>query len=158
VREARRQKRLTADRVPSVCLLDPDGDIARSLRGSGNAATHTGWPCYHTEMLCFKLDGVEVGLMPCAVGASFAVLVAEEMYVAACELLISITQFSNAFDPPPSFILIESAWRDEGTSARYLVRTDVVALSPTLAPKMRQAFRVLERIASRYVRSLPYAE
>ncbi len=145
LREARRQKRLTADRVPSVCLLDPDGDIARSLRASGNAATHTGWPCYHTEMLCFPLDGVEVGLVPCAVGASFAVLVAEEMFAAGCELLISITsagQLSNAFGPPPFFILIESAWRDEGTSDHYLVRGDVVALSPTLAPEMRQAFSV----------------
>lgn len=28
LREARRQKRITESRVPEICVLDPDGDIA----------------------------------------------------------------------------------------------------------------------------------
>ena len=48
LREARRQKGLPAAAVPDVCILDPDGDIVRHLRGAGQAAHHPGWACYHT--------------------------------------------------------------------------------------------------------------
>jgi sterol desaturase/sphingolipid hydroxylase (fatty acid hydroxylase superfamily) len=56
------------------------------------------------------------------VGASFAVLVAEEMFASGCHLLISVTS-SGQITPqgaPPYFILIDRAWRDEGTSYHYL--------------------------------------
>src|SRR4051794_28689911 len=35
MREARRQKNIEAVGVPSACLLDPDGDVVRHLRGPG---------------------------------------------------------------------------------------------------------------------------
>lgn len=143
IREARRQKNLEAVGLPSICVLDPDGDIARSLRASGRAKLRAGWPCYHTEMLCFVLDGVEIGLVPCAVGSSFAVLVAEEMFAAGCRFLISITsagQMSDRFGPPPYFVLIDSAWRDEGTSGHYLPPGQTVELSPKLSTCMGRAF------------------
>ena len=91
LREARRQKGAEAVAVPKVCLLDPDGDIVRQLRAEGRARRHEGWVCYHTEMGVFDLDGHEIGVVGCAVGASFAVLVAEEMFASGCELLISVT-------------------------------------------------------------------
>jgi hypothetical protein len=37
LREARRQKGLTPSEVPSVCILDPDGDLVRELRQTGAA-------------------------------------------------------------------------------------------------------------------------
>ena len=37
LREARRQKGLAARDVPPVCILDPDGDIVRYLKASGEA-------------------------------------------------------------------------------------------------------------------------
>ena len=37
LREARRQKALAAVDVPRICLLDPDGDIVRWLRETGQA-------------------------------------------------------------------------------------------------------------------------
>ena len=52
-------------------------------------------------------------MVGCAVGASFAVLVAEEMFASGCELLISVTS-SGQITPqgaPPYFILIDRAWR-----------------------------------------------
>jgi uridine phosphorylase len=143
IREARRQKNLDSVGVPAICVLDPDGDIARSLRASGRARVHTTWPCYHTEMVSFDLDGVEIGLVPCAVGSAFAVLVAEEMFAAGCRFLISITsagQMSDSFGPPPYFVLIESAWRDEGTSGHYLPPGETVELSRRLLSAMRSAF------------------
>ena len=91
LREARRQKGAEAVAVPTVCLLDPDGDIVRQLRADGRAQRHEGWVCYHTDMWVFELDGFEIGVVGCAVGASFAVLVAEEMFASGCELLVSVT-------------------------------------------------------------------
>src|SRR5262249_25645197 len=39
LREARRQKALSLAEVPALCVLDPDGDIVRRLRNSGQAAS-----------------------------------------------------------------------------------------------------------------------
>ena len=78
LREARRQKGLDTVDVPAVCILDPDGDLVRQLRQTGKAKPFTGWPCYHTELDTFDLGGHQVGIVGRVVGASFAVLVAEE--------------------------------------------------------------------------------
>jgi uridine phosphorylase len=127
LREARRQKGAAADPVPKVCLLDPDGDIVRLLKANGRATRHDGWVCYHTHLYVFEEQGQQFGIVGCAVGASFAVLVAEELFASGCELLISVTsagQISPAQSPPPYFILIERALRDEGTSYHYLPPSD----------------------------------
>lgn len=79
LREARRQKALPDAAVPSVCVLDPDGDIVRHLRSTGQAIRCETWPCYHTQLDSFTLGGQRVGIIGCAVGAPFAVLVAEEL-------------------------------------------------------------------------------
>ena len=50
MREARRQKDIMKANVPSVCLLDPDGDLVRHLRRTGHARPFDGWPCYHTDI------------------------------------------------------------------------------------------------------------
>lgn len=126
LREARRQKGADAIAVPKVCLLDPDGDIVRQLRSGDRTRRHEGWVCYHTDMWVFDLDRHEIGVVGCAVGASFAVLVAEEMFASGCELLISVTS-SGQITPqgaPPYFILIDRALRDEGTSYHYLPPSD----------------------------------
>ena len=44
LREARRQKNLATVDVPPVCILDPDGDILRRLRQSGEATRFDAWP------------------------------------------------------------------------------------------------------------------
>ena len=122
LREARRQKAAASTPVPAVCLLDPDGDIVRQLKNEARAARHEGWVCYHTDLFVFEQDGLTVGIVGCAVGASFAVLVAEELFASGCRLLISVTS-SGQITPvatPPYFILIDKALRDEGTSYHYL--------------------------------------
>ncbi len=40
LREARRQKAASAEPVPDICLLDPDGDIVRQLKTKGSAQRH----------------------------------------------------------------------------------------------------------------------
>lgn len=122
LREARRQRGLAELPVPEICLLDPDGDILRRLR-QGGAATHRGWACYHTEMVVYALpDATTIGVVGNAVGAPFAVLVAEQLFVSGCRLLLSITsagRIAEDLPPAPHFVLIERARRDEGTSHHY---------------------------------------
>lgn len=122
LREARRQRRLPNLPVPELCILDPDGDMVRALRLDGRGQAFTGWACYHTEMLTFELAGERVGIVGCAVGASFAVLVAEQMFASGCRLLLSITSAGRIAPNLPEqafFVLIEKALRDEGTSYHY---------------------------------------
>ena len=56
LREARRQKGLATTNVPPVCILDPDGDIVRRLRLTGQSQRFEGWPCYHTELDTFPSE------------------------------------------------------------------------------------------------------
>jgi hypothetical protein len=64
--------------VPKVCLLDPDGE--RGGTGDWSATTPT----------CVCSIWADRRRRLC-VGASFAVLVAEEMFASDCDLLISVT-------------------------------------------------------------------
>jgi hypothetical protein len=121
LREARRQKGLLLAEIPALCILDPDGDIVRRLKNSGQAKLSDTWPCYHTELYEFSLAGKTAGIIGCAVGAPFAVLVAEELFACGCRMLISVTSAGqiNPMGDPPGFVVIERALRDEGTSYHY---------------------------------------
>jgi uridine phosphorylase len=123
LREARRQKQRPLIAVPEICVLDPDGDVVRHIKRKGSGRSHEGWPCYHTELLAFDLEDVgEVGIVGCAVGAPFAVLVAEQLFASGCRLIISVTSAGQItpIGPTPYFVLIDRAVRDEGTSYHYL--------------------------------------
>lgn len=138
LREARRQKGLNEAPVPAICILDPDGDIVRYLLATGQATADADWACYHTTIYTFALAGQRVGIIGCAVGASFAVLLAEELFACGCELLISITSSGQitALGEPPYFILIDRALRDEGTSYHYLPPSEFSHLRPELHQRL----------------------
>lgn len=141
LREARRQKNVPDVAVPEVCILDPDGDIVRHLRAAGRARRAEGWACYHSEMDRFEQSGREYGIVGCAVGASYAVLVAEQMFASGCRLLVSITSSGQikVLRPPPYFILIERALRDEGTSYHYLPASAYADADPGLISTVDEA-------------------
>jgi uridine phosphorylase len=134
LREARRQKNIPAVQVPSVCVLDPDGDLVRALRDAGTARPFAGWPCYHTELDIFTLARQEIGIVGRVVGASFAVLVAEELFASGCRLLVSLTSAGQIVPagPPPYFVIIDRALRDEGTSYHYLPPSEFAEAEPQL--------------------------
>src|SRR5258707_3008829 len=50
LREARRQKGLIEANIPEICVLDPDGDILRTLRREQRASLSPAWACYHTDL------------------------------------------------------------------------------------------------------------
>lgn len=166
LREARRQKNLPTLPVPDICVLDPDGDIVRHLKQTGRGRLHEGWACYHTELLAFDLEGIgQVGIVGCAVGASFAVLVAEQLFASGCKLLVSVTSAGQIADngPTPYFVLIDRALRDEGTSYHYLPpSTFADAPNPSLLAQVERALSerrgiVIHRGAS-WTTDAPYRE
>lgn len=134
LREARRQKGLTEAKIPEICVLDPDGDILRALRRDGRAALSPAWACYHTELYEFDEGGERFGMIGCAVGASFAVLLAEQLFVSGCRFLISVTSAGQIVPQglPPYFVVIERALRDEGTSYHYLPPAEFAEADPCL--------------------------
>lgn len=142
LREARRQKHLGAQPVPKVCLLDPDGDVVTRLQAARRSYRHPDWACYHTEMQVFEHDDIEIGVIGCAVGAPFAVLVAEQLFASGCELLISVTSAGQiaATQAPPYFILIDRALRDEGTSYHYLPASEYSHAPASLLDALENAF------------------
>jgi uridine phosphorylase len=137
LREARRQRNLPDEPVPAVCALDPDGDIVRNLRDAGTARKAAGWACYHTDMYVTDHAGISIGIVGCAVGAPFAVLVAEQLFVSGCRFLVSITSAGQITPkgPPPYFVLIDRALRDEGTSHHYLPSSAFVETDSSLADR-----------------------
>jgi uridine phosphorylase len=163
LREARRQKHLPDVPVPAVALLDPDGDIVRHLARTGRGRRHPGWACYHTEMWTVEIDGVEIGVVGMAVGAPFAVLVAEQLAASGAELVISITSAGqiSPLAALPCFVLIDRALRDEGTSHHYLPPARWSRLHETLAAALDGAFDALPEpvlTGSSWTTDAPYRE
>jgi hypothetical protein len=115
---------LPAADVPAICILDPDGDVVRRLRKEGRSKPFENWPCYDSQLDTFELAGQIVGIVGCAVGAPFAVLIAEELFASGCRLLLSVTS-SGQIVPAgqlPYFVIIDRALRDEGTSGAIGIR------------------------------------
>lgn len=142
LREARRQKGLSNEFVPATCILDPDGDLVGRLKSSGRGRRDPAWACYHTDLYRFVEGGIEFGVIGCAVGAAFAVLVAEQLFASGCQLLISMTSAGQLvpLQPPPYFILIERALRDEGTSYHYLPASEFSTADSELLTMLHGAF------------------
>ena len=141
LREARRQKGLAIADVPPVCILDPDGDILRRLKNTGDATRLETWPCYHTDLYTFSLAGETVGIIGCVVGAPFAVLIAEELFACGCHHLLSVTSAGQivAAKTPPYFVVIDRALRDEGTSYHYAASSEFAEADPRLVVKVTNA-------------------
>lgn len=148
LREARRQKGLVLGRIARVCILDPDGDMVAFVKRTRNARRSPHWACYHTEMWEWDEHGQHYGIVGNAVGASFAVLVAEQLFVSGCRLLVSVASAGQiaGLGPPPYHILIERALRDEGTSYHYLPAGEFAELEPGL---LQSVVRSLQRTPHR---------
>ena len=163
LRQARRQKRLPNIAVPEICILDPDGDIVRNLRATERASRHEGWACYHTELYVFRHDGHEYGIVGCAVGAAFAVLIAEELFASGCRLLFSITSAGQIapVQTPPYFVVIDRALRDEGTNYHYLPASEYSEADVRLTALARAALSAAGmsvRVGASWTTDAPFRE
>jgi uridine phosphorylase len=151
LREARRQKAIPEADVPPICVLDPDGDVLRVLRREKRASISLNWACYHTDLYEFEYEQQHFGMIGCAVGASFAVLLAEQLFASGCRFLISVTSAGQIVPqgPPPYFVVIDRALRDEGTSYHYLPPAAFAEAEQTLVDVAMAALRQCELRAYR---------
>lgn len=163
LREARRQKEITELVIPEICIFDPDGDIEEYVILKHGAKFNRAWACYHTKLFEFNYEGQKLGIIGKAVGASFAVLLAEQLFASGCKLLLSMTSAGQLVQPmePPYFILIEKSVRDEGTSYHYLPAAQFSFLKPDLKEKLHNAFndpRIKIFTGSTWTTDAPYRE
>lgn len=164
LREGRRQKGISKGVVPSICILDPDGDIVRYLKKHEKVSANGFWACYHTELFNFTFEGVEYGIIGNAVGGSFAVLLAEQLFVSGCKLLLSITSagvISDSMDLP-RFLIIEKALRDEGTSYHYLPPAPYAYINSSVLHSLRNAINAIDNkeigFGTSWTTDAPYRE
>lgn len=143
LREARRQKNIAPGNVPEICVLDPDGDLVEYLLRTNQATCNDCWACYHTKLYNVKQYDFEFAILGNAVGASFAVLVAEQLFVSGCHTLISVTSAGiiNPTKNNSKFVLIERALRDEGTSYHYLPPTETSSIDSGLLHQLLSYYR-----------------
>ncbi len=97
------------------------------------------------------------------VGASFAVLVAEELFASGCRLLINVTSSGQIVEKeePPFFLLVDKSLRDEGTSYHYLPPSDYAHLDERLLEIFEVAFKdsaVLVYRGSTWTTDAPFRE
>ncbi|MBJ40991.1 MAG: uridine phosphorylase [Gammaproteobacteria bacterium] len=159
LRESRRQNNIPLGKIPSICILDPDGNLVDYLKNENRALLNKFWACYHSSLYTSEIAGLTVGIIPRAVGASYAVLIAEQLFVSGCELLISITSAGIISDSPSNqkFALITQAIRDEGTSYHYIPKNEPSTLSSKLLKKLKNN-KGLWRESKSWTTDAPYRE
>ena len=108
--------------VPAVCVLDFDGDLTDWLVRQGKASPFEPWACFHTKMYALETNGVRCGIIARTIGGPYAVLIAEQLLVSGAQLILGLTSAGRVSPslPLPSFVVVTSAVRDEGTSFHYL--------------------------------------
>jgi uridine phosphorylase len=150
-------------RLPPCCVLDFDGELAPVAEQRFGARASSVWPCFHTRMLCLEKDGLSMGLIAGTVGASFAVLVAEQLIACGCRHMIGYSS-SGAVAAGlalPCLVIPERALRDEGTSYHYLPPSPWVEargeLSGVLARHARECRLPVHRGAT-WTTDAPYRE
>ena len=74
-------------RLPCVCSTPTAMSFVTSHPWAG-ATRHSDWACYHSELWTTHHDRLEIGIVPCAAGAPYAVLVAEELAASGCRVAV----------------------------------------------------------------------
>jgi uridine phosphorylase len=128
VRAVRTARSLSPAAVPEICVLDFDGDLTDWLVRNGKAVPFEPWACFHTKMYVLETSGARCGIIARTIGGPYAVLIAEQLRVSGARLILALTSAGrvSASLPLPSFVVVTSAVRDEGTSFHYLPPADKV--------------------------------
>lgn len=160
LREARRQKEVQECEVPELCVLDPDGDLVDHLLEKGRASKNECWACYHSTLYSFEMEGKSVGIIPNVVGAPYAVLVAEQLFVSGCRTLISVTSAGILKEPEggQQFALITESVRDEGTSYHYIPPEEKSEIPSDLYRRLNQRKAGIWSDAKSWTTDAPYRE
>jgi uridine phosphorylase len=114
--------------VPSLCVLDFDGDLTDWLVRQGQAVPFTPWACFHTTLYVLETEGIRCGIVARTIGGPYAVLIAEQLHVSGAQLILGLTSAGRIAPtlPLPSFVVATRAVRDEGTSLHYLPAAETI--------------------------------
>ena len=137
IESVRRAKRIPAGAVPSLCVLEFDGDLTDWLVTQNIAKPFQSWPCFHTTMFTIEREGLICGIIPRTIGGPYAVLVAEQLAAAGARLIVGLTSAGRVSPelPLPCLVAVAGAARDEGTSFHYLPAAKFVACpAPSFLP------------------------
>lgn len=145
VEAVRAERTMEFVHVPSICLLDFDGDLTDWLVKTGIAHPYPAWACFHTTMYSFGVDGMECGIVARTIGGPYAVLVAEQFHVSGARVLLGLTSAGRVSPslPVPSLVVATSAIRDEGTSYHYLPTADIVTAPTELGNRLYEGLQEL---------------
>jgi purine-nucleoside phosphorylase len=160
---ARGRKGLSSCEAPDICILDPDGDLEQYLHTRGELQEEENWGCFHTRLSIYQHRGRRHGIIGRAVGAAFSVLLAEQLFASGCKFLISLSSAGQIVDlgPPPYFVVIERALRDEGTSYHYLRPSRFVEADPHILRQVLPALRhtgVALHVGASWTTDAPFRE
>ena len=140
VAAVREQRGAGDSSIPSLCILEFDGDLTDKLIARDEVRRCSHWPCFHTEMWLWPKDNPRCGIVARTIGGPFAVLVAEQMVVCGARTVVGLASAGRitGWLPLPSIVIADEAIRDEGTSLHYLPPADAVAGDRTLADALSQ--------------------
>jgi uridine phosphorylase len=138
IEAVRAEKGMTSVTVPEVCILEFDGDLTDQLLQSNAVERWKTWACFHTPMFALEVNGRPCGIVPGAIGGSFAVLVAEQLLASGAKVIVGLTSAGRVSPqlPIPSLVIATGAIRDEGTSYHYLPPANSVEAPMNLIPSL----------------------
>ncbi|MGK9250259.1 nucleoside phosphorylase [Paenibacillus humicus] len=159
----RKQRRLPISKLPSVCVLDFDGDLTDALVQSGKARIVSEWACFHTNMWSLEIDGQQCGIIPRTIGGPYSVMVAEQLLVSGVKAVIGLTSAGRIGStlPVPGLVIADRAIRDEGTSLHYLPPGNVVDAPEKITDALEKYCSILDLPVSRglvWTTDAPYRE
>jgi uridine phosphorylase len=141
----RNQRNLASQTIPSVCLLEFDGDLTDWIVATGRARVHLQWACFHTVMHTIEVDGNDCGIIPRTIGGPYAVLIAEQLRASGAKIILGLTSAGRVASslPIPSLVVVREAIRDEGTSYHYLPPSQRVHSDDGLASRLSGELKAL---------------
>jgi uridine phosphorylase len=138
--DVRRSRQIPNRNVPTVCILEFDGDLTDWLVRVGIARPFDSWACFHTSMFAMDLEGVACGIIARTIGGPYAVLIAEQLQAAGAKLIVGLTSAGRVSPdlPLPCLVVATGAIRDEGTSYHYLPPDHQVACGSQVVPLLER--------------------
>jgi len=132
--------------IPSLCVLEFDGDLTDKLIARGEVRRCEHWPCFHTEMWLWPKDNPRCGIVARTIGGPYTVLVAEQMAVCGVKAVVGLASAGRIGRelPLPGVVVAGEAVRDEGTSLHYLPPGNTVTADPALADALTQALASID--------------
>lgn len=163
MQNVRRNRNLMDNAVPSVCILDFDGDLTDWLVQERMARPFSSWACFHTAMFTVELEGITCGIIARTIGGPYSVLIAEQLQAGGAKLIVGLTSAGRVAPnlPLPCLVVVASAIRDEGTSYHYLPPAMEVTCPTPITSALERELRTTGRtvlIGKVWTTDAPYRE